>query len=82
MTNAILCFSGDVIPRVNYTPEEIEVWGMVYKELVKLFPTHACAKHIEVFRILERECGYAANNIPQLEDVSRFLKSNRLLRVD
>ena len=67
--------SGQPIPRVEYSPDEVECWGTVYRSLVSLFPTHACDIHIRNFRLLERECGYSADKIVQLEDVSNFLKS-------
>lgn len=65
---------GNPIPRVEYTPEEIKTWGVVFKELTALYPTHACQEFNNIFTLLCQNCGYNENQIPQLEDVSNFLK--------
>uniref|UniRef100_A0A2P2HVN7 phenylalanine 4-monooxygenase n=2 Tax=Hirondellea gigas TaxID=1518452 RepID=A0A2P2HVN7_9CRUS len=65
---------GEKIPRVEYTKSEIETWGAVFSKLTKLYKQHACAEHNKVFPLLIENCGYREDNIPQLQDVSDFLK--------
>lgn len=64
---------GEPIPRVEYTKQEVETWACVFRGLVELFPTHACKEYNHIFQLMVDNCGYREDNIPQLEDVSKFL---------
>ncbi|KAG9280172.1 tyrosine 3-monooxygenase-like [Astyanax mexicanus] len=65
---------GDPLPCVEYTAEEITTWREVFKTLTDIYPTHACRQFLEGLQQLEKECGYGADKIPQLREVSAFLK--------
>ncbi|XP_055324781.1 protein henna isoform X2 [Sitodiplosis mosellana] len=65
---------GEKLPYVEYTEEETKTWGIVFRNLTKLYKTHACREHNHVFPLLIDNCAYREDNIPQLEDVSNFLK--------
>lgn len=42
--------------------------------MTELYPKYACREHNHVFPLLVENCGCREDNIPQLEDVSNFLK--------
>ncbi|XP_061107028.1 tyrosine hydroxylase 2 [Conger conger] len=65
---------GDPLPKVDYTPEETATWRQVYQTLRGIYPTHACRQFLETLQQLEKDCGYGEDSIPQLRDVSTFLK--------
>merc|ERR1711872_460314 len=66
---------GTPIPTVDYTQVEKDTWRTVYNKLTTLYKTHACYEHNHVFPLLEENCGYSEDDIPQLQTVSDFLKS-------
>ncbi|XP_078310212.1 phenylalanine-4-hydroxylase-like [Crassostrea virginica] len=61
---------GQEISKVQYTEEEIGTWKTIFNELTKLYPTHSRKQFNHAFPLLQDKCGYNADNIPQLEDVS------------
>ncbi|XP_051886693.1 tyrosine hydroxylase 2 [Pristis pectinata] len=72
---------GESLPRVEYTAEEIAIWKQVYTKLTTLYPSHACKQFVDAFWMLEKQCGYQADNIPQLQDVSTFLQERTGFRL-
>ena len=46
----------------------------MFSELTRLYPTHACREFNNVFPLLVDNCNYRLGNIPQLQEVSDFLK--------
>lgn len=62
------------IPTCNYTQSEKEVWKTCYNKLIDLFPTHACSEFNYTIEEFEKHCGFTVDNIPQLNDISEYLK--------
>ncbi|KAL5105398.1 Tryptophan 5-hydroxylase 2 [Taenia crassiceps] len=65
---------GDEIARIEYTKKERKTWGIVYRELMKLHRTHACKEYLENIPLLQEHAAFREEDLPQLEDVSNFLR--------
>ncbi|RLN49195.1 hypothetical protein BBJ29_003708 [Phytophthora kernoviae] len=64
----------DPIPRMEYTQDEINTWGVIYKRMKSMWKQYACDEFNYIMPLLETNCGYAEDNIPQQQDISNFLQ--------
>eukprot|EP00898_Chlorokybus_atmophyticus_P004324 jgi/Chlat1/4893/Chrsp31S04904 len=60
---------GEPIPVVEYTQDEIRVWGQVLEQLTQLYPTHACTEFNRCFQMFD----FKPDRIPQLQELSEVL---------
>eukprot|EP00616_Rhizochromulina_sp_CCMP1243_P013079 CAMPEP_0118973784 /NCGR_PEP_ID=MMETSP1173-20130426/10905_1 /TAXON_ID=1034831 /ORGANISM="Rhizochromulina marina cf, Strain CCMP1243" /LENGTH=405 /DNA_ID=CAMNT_0006923477 /DNA_START=218 /DNA_END=1435 /DNA_ORIENTATION=- len=71
--NALKHRYGNPLPHIEYSKEEVEAWGVVYDRLQELLGKFACSEYLKIMPMLQQHCGYSRDNIPQQEDISRFL---------
>jgi phenylalanine-4-hydroxylase len=62
------------IPTIDYSPEELNVWSSVWDRMEELWEKYACKEYLYSLELFKKNCGYDRNNIPQQEDISRFLQ--------
>lgn len=67
---------GDPIPHINYTETENKTWSAVFARVKDLMQKHACSEYIAVFHKLEEEKIFVNERIPQLQEMSDFLRKN------
>lgn len=48
----------------------------VYRQLHSIYPSLACRQFMEGLQQLEKECGYGEERIPQLREISAFLRGD------
>lgn len=65
---------GEPIPRIKYTEDETRTWGTIYKRMKSYWKQYACEEFNYIIPLLESNCGYSEDNIPQQQDISNFLK--------
>ncbi|XP_065557353.1 tyrosine 3-monooxygenase-like [Artemia franciscana] len=65
---------GDPIPRIEYTEDEKRTWKAVFDKVEDLLESHVCKQFRDVLETLKKEVGFCSEKIPQLEDLSNFLK--------
>eukprot|EP00922_Rhytidocystis_sp_ex-Travisia-forbesii_P019860 GHVS01029329.1.p1 GENE.GHVS01029329.1~~GHVS01029329.1.p1 ORF type:complete len:508 (+),score=37.64 GHVS01029329.1:83-1525(+) len=66
--------SGDSIPTVQYTEEELGCWECVYEKLRCGCSHQVCDEYNEAILTLEKAGIYSPKRIPQLQEVSEYLE--------
>ncbi|XP_065359565.1 tyrosine 3-monooxygenase isoform X2 [Calliphora vicina] len=67
---------GDPIPYISYTDVENKTWRSVFRTVKELSPKHACVEYRAAFKKLEDENIFVEDHLPQLQEMSDFLRKN------
>lgn len=67
---------GDPIPCTSYTESENSTWQRVFNTVLELMPKHACKEYKDAFGKLQVADIFVPHRIPQLDDVSNFLRQH------
>ncbi|XP_023943496.2 tyrosine 3-monooxygenase [Bicyclus anynana] len=67
---------GDPIPSIVYLETENSTWQRVFNTVLELMPKHACREYKAAFGKLQAADIFVPHRIPQLEDVSNFLRKH------
>ncbi|GLV33710.1 pale [Carabus blaptoides fortunei] len=67
---------GDSIPFIQYSEVENKTWASVFNTVLDLMPKHACKEYRKVFAMLQDEGIFVPDRIPQLEEMSNFMKGH------
>uniref|UniRef100_A0A7S3KZ98 phenylalanine 4-monooxygenase n=1 Tax=Amphora coffeiformis TaxID=265554 RepID=A0A7S3KZ98_9STRA len=69
------------IPRIEYTSEETAVWTAVWDKMEGLWGKYACQEFLRALELMKSHCGYSRTQIPQQEDISKFLQRRTNFRM-
>ena len=71
----------DNIPRVNYNSEEKELWKSIYEKLTPMIFENGEKSFVENFKCLERDFLFQPDEIPQLDEINKYLISKSNWRI-
>lgn len=67
---------GDPIPTIEYSETENKTWATVFNMVKDLKQKHACTEYNIVWKRLEDEGIFTPHHVPQLQEMSDFLRKN------
>ena len=70
------------IPRVDYTPQEVQTWGKIFDLLSPLHARYACREYNESIAEMREHCGFRRDNIPQMVDINEYLSAKTGFRMN
>eukprot|EP00357_Protocruzia_adherens_P018356 CAMPEP_0115016396 /NCGR_PEP_ID=MMETSP0216-20121206/27413_1 /TAXON_ID=223996 /ORGANISM="Protocruzia adherens, Strain Boccale" /LENGTH=436 /DNA_ID=CAMNT_0002386847 /DNA_START=32 /DNA_END=1342 /DNA_ORIENTATION=+ len=65
---------GQDLPIIDYTEEEHGCWNYIRSHLDPFYREFACQEYLEGVEKLNKNCGFSKGKIPQLRDISEYLK--------